>query len=69
MEDFPFSPLEVIDPGVELPFSARLVQQLLGEVNLRGDLQVGAGDDGEHLEARRSTLNPGCYMSSHALVL
>lgn len=69
MEDFPFSPLEVINPGVELPFSARLVQQPLGEVNLHGDLQVGAGDDGEHLEARRRALNPGCYMSSCAPVL
>lgn len=69
MEDFPFSPLEVIDPGVELPFSAKLVQQLLGEVNLHGDLQVGAGDDGEYLEARRRALNPGCCMSSCAPVL
>ena len=69
MEDFPFPPLEMICPWVELPSSARLVQQLLGEANFCGDLQVGVGDDGEHLEARRRTLNPGCCMSSRAPAL
>ena len=69
MEDFPFPPSELIYPGVEIPSSARLVQQLLGEVNLCVDLQIGVGDDGEHLEARRRTLNPGCYMASHAPAL
>ena len=69
MEDFPFPPSELIYPWVELPSSARLIQQLLGEVNFCGDLQVGAGDDGEHPVAHRRILNPGCCMSSHVPAL
>lgn len=69
-ERFLRTPLWLIDSGVEIPFSARLVQHLLlGNVNLPGDLQVREGDGVSPLEALGRTLNSGCCISCCAPVL